>query len=162
MERGQLQESYQRYYRPLLLYALSLTGERQEAEDLVQDTFVKAFLSYRDTGSLPCWLTRVLTNQFLDLARRRKWRAEEGEQALLRQRAREDVWEQVVQREDLRRLYQDIGRLPWGQRQVLLDSALLGLSDGEIALAHGLTQDNVRQLRARARKKLREWREEAQ
>lgn len=43
---------YEQFYKPLYLYALSLTGNQQDAEDLLQDTFVKAYLFYENKGSI--------------------------------------------------------------------------------------------------------------
>lgn len=53
--------------------AYRLTGNRQDAEDLVQDVLVRVqrgLRTYRP-GSLRGWLGRITTNAFLDQARRR-------------------------------------------------------------------------------------------
>ena len=63
---------YEQFYKPLYLYALSLTGNQQDAEDLLQDTFVKAYLSYENKGSIKYWLIVVLKNEFLQQQRKRK------------------------------------------------------------------------------------------
>ena len=46
MEQEEWKQIYEIYQRPLFLYALSLTKNIQDAEDLLQETFIKAFLSY--------------------------------------------------------------------------------------------------------------------
>ncbi len=54
-------------------HALRLTGNRADAEDLVQDVFVRVFRSldsYR-AGSFEGWLHRITTNLFLDQVRRK-------------------------------------------------------------------------------------------
>lgn len=53
--------------------ALRMTGDRQDAEDLVQETFVKAMRSlhrYREGGSCKAWLFRILTNAYIDRYRK--------------------------------------------------------------------------------------------
>jgi RNA polymerase sigma-70 factor (ECF subfamily) len=53
--------------------ALRMTGDRQDAEDLVQDTFVKAIRNlyrYREGGSCKAWLFRILTNAYIDRYRK--------------------------------------------------------------------------------------------
>ena len=49
-ERGRIAEMYERYYNRLMVIACSYTGERAAAEDLVQEAFLKAILSYRAEG----------------------------------------------------------------------------------------------------------------
>lgn len=55
-------------------YALRLTGNPHDAEDLTQDVFVKVFKSIHtfQPGTLSGWLHRITTNLFLDQARRRQ------------------------------------------------------------------------------------------
>ena len=47
MEHSEFSALYRRWYRPMLLYTRSLTGDLAAAEDLVQNAFAKALLSYR-------------------------------------------------------------------------------------------------------------------
>jgi RNA polymerase sigma-70 factor (ECF subfamily) len=64
-----VQEHRWRVYR----LALRLTGNRHDAEDLTQETFVRVFrsLSTYRPGSFEGWLHRITTNAFLDQVRRR-------------------------------------------------------------------------------------------
>ncbi|MBN9375242.1 MAG: sigma-70 family RNA polymerase sigma factor, partial [Cellulomonas sp.] len=54
--------------------AYRLTGNRHDAEDLTQETFVRVFRSLDSyvPGTFEGWLHRITTNLFLDQARRRK------------------------------------------------------------------------------------------
>src|ERR1700710_1201591 len=53
--------------------AYRLSGNRADAEDLTQDTFVRVFrsLSQFPPGTFEGWLHRITTNLFLDMVRRR-------------------------------------------------------------------------------------------
>jgi RNA polymerase sigma-70 factor (ECF subfamily) len=54
--------------------ALRLTGQREAAEDLVQDTCLKAYRSFEaavDVSNYKAWLLRIMTNGYIDRARRR-------------------------------------------------------------------------------------------
>src|SRR5579875_3083061 len=65
-----VREHSARVYR--LAYRLS--GNRQDAEDLTQETFVRVFRSLASytPGTFEGWLHRITTNLFLDMARRRQ------------------------------------------------------------------------------------------
>ncbi len=55
--------------------ALHMTGNRVDAEDLVQDTLVRAyagFASFRPGTNLAAWLNRIMTNTFINSYRKRK------------------------------------------------------------------------------------------
>ena len=52
MEHSEFSALYRRWYRPMLLYELSLTGFQAAGEDLVQSAFAKALLAYRAGGSV--------------------------------------------------------------------------------------------------------------
>lgn len=71
--------AFEREALPLMgvLYAgaLRLTRNARDAEDLVQDTMVRAFEKYhlyRQGTNLKAWLFRVMMNRFINLYRRRK------------------------------------------------------------------------------------------
>lgn len=153
MEQEDFSALYRRWYRPLLLYAFSLTGEQAAAEDLVQSAFAKALLSYRSGGSIQAWLMRVLRNEFISQKRKTKYEVQEmpPEEHL---GGGEDPLELLLRQEEQRRIYEAVLSLPGKYREVLLQSAVVGLRDEEIARLLQTTPENVRQLRRRAREKI--------
>src|ERR1041385_5227229 len=61
--------------RNLCAIAYSSLQNREEAEDVVQDTFVKAWKSrwrVRDSAKLPAWLGTIARHRARDLARKRR------------------------------------------------------------------------------------------
>ena len=61
--------------RNLFAIAYGILQNREEAEDVVQDTFVKAWKSrwrVRDSAKLPAWLSTIARHRARDLARKRK------------------------------------------------------------------------------------------
>ena len=60
--------------------AFRLSGNKHDAEDLTQDTFIRVFRSLASykPGTFEGWLHRITTNLFLDLARRRSRLRMEG------------------------------------------------------------------------------------
>ena len=64
-----------RYERPIISLIARMTGDRALAEELAQDTFVKAFRSlagFDTTRRLSSWLFRIAHNTALDSMRRRR------------------------------------------------------------------------------------------
>ena len=146
MEHSEFSALYRRWYRPMLLYARSLTGDLAAAEDLVQNAFAKALLSYRAGGSVRAWLATVLRNEFLSQKRREKmYAAVPGS----------DPLEGLLVQEQQRRVYEAVLALPEAYRETIVQSAVLGLSDAEIAALRGISQESVRQLRHPARVRLK-------
>ena len=138
----------------VLRTCLRLLGGSVEAQDVAQETFVKAFthLDQLDPQRSPLpWLTTVATRLCLNRIRSR-------------QRAREDeldeafdapVEEDWLRGEDQRRLQSALQRLPDNSRAVLVLFYLEEWSCKEIAEALGLSESNVKVLLHRGREKLR-------
>src|SRR5947209_1629796 len=64
----------ERSYKQAFNLAIRLTGNRAEAEDLVQETFIRAFRFFqRYDRSLPFtnWLYRIMSNAHIDAVRKR-------------------------------------------------------------------------------------------
>ena len=163
MEHDVWKSIYERFYRPLYLYALSLCRNRDDAEDLVQSTFLKAFLSYEEGGSIRYWLTKVLQNEYYNLFQRRKRLVSEAGYPLDQvpdPKQEEALLAQLIAEEQKRYLFQAVMELNLTAKEVMLSSVYFGLSDEEIGRQLSLTTDNVRKIRSRARKQLAQKMEE--
>ena len=141
---------YEQYRKELYFYALSLTGNIADAEDLLQEAFLKAFLSYEATGSIKFWLITVVRHEFFNMKRKKK--KESSEDA--NHSSSPDILERIIENEDRRQLYLAIQKLPNTMKEILVQSIYLHLSDKEIADLNRISQENVRQIRFRAKKKL--------
>ncbi len=66
-------EMFTRYQRQIYGYLLGMVGDVEHAEDLTQDTLLKAYTALPRTAdpALPAWLYRIATNTVLDALRRR-------------------------------------------------------------------------------------------
>jgi RNA polymerase sigma-70 factor (ECF subfamily) len=66
---------YEEYQRPVLAYLTRLVSDRETAEDLCQETFIKAMRGWegRDpSASVAAWIYRIATNTAYDFLRRRR------------------------------------------------------------------------------------------
>jgi RNA polymerase sigma-70 factor, ECF subfamily len=139
-------ELYQRYRAPLLSYVLRLTaGDRQQAEDVVQETMVRA---WRQAGqldlaapSLMPWLVTVARRIVIDQGRRRRARpAETGDQMLENvpvADATEDLLRKVVVAEAMQ-------ALSAAHREILNETILRDRSVNQAAEALGIPVGTVK------------------
>lgn len=135
-------------------YALGLTGNREAADDLVQDTMERAWSRYalwRGEGELRAWLFSILHNAFVDRVRaERRSRTEPlAEDAELPVRATQD---EMLHVRDLDRA---IARLPVEQREVLLLVAVEQMSYAEVARTLRIPPGTVMSRLSRGRERLR-------
>jgi len=141
-------------YRPrLFAYARQmLSGSRQDAEDALQDVFVRAYGALRANDrdvSLRAWLYRVAHNRCIDELRRPAPPSPETLELI--QPSASDPIAEAEQRESLRRLVEDVRRLPEQQRSALLMREIVGMSYTELASALDVTVPAVKSLLVRAR-----------
>jgi RNA polymerase sigma-70 factor (ECF subfamily) len=148
------------YSGTLYRVAFSISRNAAEAEDMVQETFLRV-LRHRDR--LPeirdarVWLIRITWNLVLDRKRRQKTRPENEDISELARvlPARELRADQVViSAQRHARVLELIDQLPGKERQALLLSALDELSNAEIASVLGVTESSVRSRLFRARRDL--------
>ncbi|HEV2060922.1 MAG TPA: RNA polymerase sigma factor, partial [Solirubrobacteraceae bacterium] len=144
---------HDRYCQRLFVYARQmLGGSRQDAEDALQDVFLRAYSSLRISDrpvSLRAWLYRVAHNRCIDHLRKPIPPAIDLFETS--RRPLRDPTVEVERREDLRRLIEDVRRLPEQQRSALLMRELDGLSYAELSEALGVSLQAVKSLLVRAR-----------
>ncbi len=66
---------YQRYAKAMYQVAVRITGDADDAEDVMQEAFIKAFNklhTYKATASFGAWLKRIVVNEALTWLRKRK------------------------------------------------------------------------------------------
>jgi RNA polymerase sigma-70 factor, ECF subfamily len=81
-DQARFAEQAMEYMSPLYTAALRMTRNTADAEDLVQETYLKAyrgFGGFEQGTNLKAWLYRILTNTFINSYRSKKRRPEESE-----------------------------------------------------------------------------------
>lgn len=84
-----------------------------------------------------------------------------GENPLLNEvSSEEDIPEKLIQEEERKQLLFAIQRLPLKSKEILIESIYFHMDDEQIAKSHGITRENVRKIRSRAKQKLIEMMKE--
>jgi RNA polymerase sigma-70 factor (ECF subfamily) len=151
---GDLVRRHQRKATRIALYYLR---DSAEADEAVQDAFVKAYThlqTFEYGRSFEVWFTRILVNSCLDRvksrSRRSRWMvaAEDlGDANPMDRAATPRHWSpeaRTLERERGRRLMEAIGRLPERQRLVVVLSQLEGASTREVSDMTGLRETTIR------------------
>jgi RNA polymerase sigma factor (sigma-70 family) len=143
---------YDRYHKRLAGYARQMLPRGHDPDDVLQDVFVRAYRALRhDDRELAVrpWLFRVVHNCCIDELRRTI--PVPTDDVSVPVCAMDDPAAQIDSRETLRRLIEDIGRLPEQQRSALLLRELSGISYEEVATILDTTVPAVKSLLVRAR-----------
>ncbi|TQL01328.1 RNA polymerase sigma factor SigE [Cellulomonas sp. SLBN-39] len=142
--------------------AYRLTGNRHDAEDLTQETFVRVFRSLHtySPGTFEGWLHRITTNLFLDGARRRQRVRIESIGDDTERWSSPDALSTPERAFEAGNLDHDVQRaldeLPPEYRAAVVLCDIEGLSYEEIAVTLGIKLGTVRSRIHRARARLRE------
>jgi RNA polymerase sigma factor (sigma-70 family) len=144
---------HDRYRQRLFVYARQmLGGSAQDAEDAVQEIFVRAYAGLRCSDrqlTLRAWLYRVAHNRCIDQLRRPP--APSSDTLESQSEIAQDPAAKAEQREALRRLIADVQRLPEQQRSALLMRELGGMPYTDLAVALGVSVPAIKSLLVRAR-----------
>jgi RNA polymerase sigma factor (sigma-70 family) len=147
------EELFKRHRGPLLDFCRRLLGSREDAEDIVQQTFLVAWGEIsRDQGprALRPWLYGIARHRCLTLLRARRVRfIQDGPEPTV-----DDLAARVTTRDELGALLTDLARLPDDQRAALVLAELGDVSHEEIARRLGCRREKVKALTYQARSSL--------
>lgn len=152
------------YRERVLRLAFHLVGSYEDAEDVAQETFVRAYFSmnkYDPTRPFAPWIYRIATNLCMDNLRRRKARPQQVElpphMELFNSEEEKESPEELILRDETHSQVLDaIQELPENYRAVLVLRYFEDLPYSEIAQILGTSEANVQMRLSRARQRLRE------
>ncbi len=138
-----------RYQRPLMAKALRYTRQLEDADDLVQETFLRAWDklgSFRDETRFGGWLFRILGNLAADRGRRSGREVGGGDELAAAQPSElKGPDEALLQREVVTRVHEALKTIPEGRkREVFLMRFVEGLPIHEIADKLGVHSGTVK------------------
>jgi RNA polymerase sigma-70 factor (ECF subfamily) len=150
-------EIYRLYFKSMYNTSLRIVKDPQEAEDIMQESFLSAFVkikTYSGKVSFGAWLKRIVINNSLDALKKRK---------ILTQELNEEIPEKVIAEEEadtdftnirIEDIMNAVHDLPDGYRIVLSLKLFEGYDHEEIAEILGISSSASRSQFTRAKQKL--------
>ena len=150
----EVQDLYTKHYKELLTYCMSMTKNKPAAEDLLQETSLRAFTHWEDLEDLSssqrrAWLYRTARNLFIDQLRKQSRESPAEEETLALAAFEEDLSQAAVA--------QLIARLPDRERTLFTMRYFEGYNAAELGHLFALPSATVRSRLAAARQRLRAW-----
>ena len=167
-DRAEFSRLVDTYSGHIFRLGLKMLKNPQDAEDILQETFIKAFKAlpnFEGRSKISTWLFRIATNEALMFLRRKKPDPISVEQPVENDEEQTPLqivdWcclpeGELMSAEALTFLEKSTGELPESLRVVFLLRDIEGLSTRETANVLGLTETAVKTRLSRARLRLRE------
>lgn len=156
MDRVQTGKLYEAYYMRVFSYAMTLTGNREQAEEITQETFYRAFSKageFRGESDEATWLCAIAKNCFFDEKRRESKTAPIPEEIPDQGKGIEQA---AADRDSSFRIHVVLHALEEPFREIFELRVFGELSFREIGMIFGKTENWARVTYHRARLKLQE------
>lgn len=155
-----IEQLYTAYYRELVIWCTTMTGDRSQAEDLVQEAFLRAMkheghLSVLEEKQRRSWLYRTVKNLFIDKIRHASFETVTSE---VMEESRDSVFEYSY---DFLESEQLLQALPDEEQILFVMRYLQGYNSTELSRIFNLPAGTIRARLSSARKHLKEALNEA-
>lgn len=153
----EIEELYGKFYQEILTCCAAMTRSRSAAEDLVQETYMRAMTHWEDLedlsrGQCRAWLYKTARNLFIDQTRKQSRETPVEEEQLAMASFQEDLSQAAVG--------QLIARLPESEKALFTMRYFEGYNSKELGEIFDLPPATIRSRLASAKRRLREWIEE--
>lgn len=159
MEANEFKALFLPHHAKLYRTAYALLRNTQDAEDIVQEAYLKLWNKRDELGiaaNTEAYCVMLTRNLCLDLLRNARYRTDDTPADTLTLRADDDTERELEERDEAGQLKRLIGRLPEVQQKVVWLRDVNGCSMEEIEQATGLSAVNIRATLCKARKRIRE------
>ncbi|WP_234567371.1 RNA polymerase sigma factor [Rhodohalobacter sp. 614A] len=150
----QIEELYPRLHRSMSAY---LAGSDIEAEDILQDTFLKAYKNldqFEAKSNMYTWLYSIARNKCIDEFRKRKYESNRSSVPVEEFEIESDDYSTENKKEDVQLLKEAISQLPEMLKSIVIMKSIDGLSYPEISDVTGVNEQTLKNRMFRARKQL--------
>lgn len=161
-DKKAFEKLYKLYFVPVFRYTYLRVQDRHEAEDIVQEVFMKIYQSiknYQDQGKDPlAYFFTIARNKVIDFYRKKKNVSLDENLVVFEQMKdqRNDPEELFEQNENVKALNLAIQSLNETQKEVVILKYINGFDNDQIAKILGKREDAIRQIQHRALKVLKQ------
>lgn len=159
MDAEEFKQRFLPLHTQLYRTAFRLMGNAMDAEDMVQEAYLKLWERCNDLGhvaNMEAYCTSLIRHICIDAFRRKRPEEDSPPPEEFPLTDNEDAATALERQDEAEQLTSLINRLPEGQRTVMTLHDVEGCSYEEIEEATGFTAVNIRVMLSRARKKIRE------
>ncbi|MDF2859512.1 MAG: polymerase sigma factor SigX [Neobacillus sp.] len=156
-------ELYEKYHQDVFQFLFYMVRNKEHAEDLVQEVYIRVFKSYHrfeGKSSEKTWLFSIARNVAIDFFRKQKgWKEKILEKFDWSSNQVKDEYpipeELAIQNEEIKRIYDCLENCTMDQRSVIVLRYIQDLSITETAQALGWTESKVKTTQHRSLKVLK-------
>ena len=160
MDANDFKRKFLPYHSKLYRVAFRIMGNEQDAEDMVQETFLKLWKKREelppDIGNMEAYCVTLTKNVCYDAIRASHIEEDNRQPEELSIIQESDLFRTIAVRDEVHQVRRIIGNLPQPQRQIIMMRDVNDCSMEEIEQATGLSAVNIRVMLSRIRKKIRE------
>lgn len=160
-DRSAQYQLYQLYAKAMLNTAYRIVNDRDDAEDVLQESFISAFrnlASYQGTATVGAWLKRIVVNKSINFLKKKRPEGlsiEDLTPAQMERPAHDGEYEAEPDWQ-IDQIREAVQHLPEGFRMVFSLYLLEGYDHSEIAGILSITESTSKSQLNRAKKKVRE------
>jgi RNA polymerase sigma-70 factor, ECF subfamily len=146
-----------KYWHDIWQYAFFLTRREHMADDIAQDTFIRAFRSinsFRGQSTVKTWLLKITRNTAYNYKKSAFLRKVSLVGFLTESRPMPSAESEYFTKSFLDELWNTVLKLPQSSREILILSAHYGLQQAELSELLGIAEGTVKSRLHRARKRL--------
>ena len=156
-DAGSFAPLLERYSKQVFTLIVKIVGNREDAEELTQDVFVKAYGSlakFRAESAFSTWIYRIAYNTAISATRKKRFDCIPIDEAFMPDVPDETFFEDADDDRRLEYLHRALEQIPPDERAMVMFFYKENRSMEEIAAITGLTETNVKTKMFRIRKKL--------
>ena len=159
MDAQEFKQRFMPHYKLLYRVAYHLTGNAQDAEDLLQDMYLKLWQKrddLKEETDTQAYLVAMMKNLFVDKRRHKRIDASEDIEAHASPPDERSLEHQIDSRDEVQQMEGLISELPERDAKIIKMHLMEDRSYEEIESNTGLSQGNIRIIVMRAKKKLKQ------